>query len=172
MDNGQDKHQRPKRTRTRRDGRDVLVKRPDAAGNARPAVTYLFHGLGSGFLKGRPDLRSAVGKAALTREQALVVHVGGDPSPPLGRLIQHAARYSILSDALWARLTVSAQEITPEALAGLLDIHMRIAREERETLKLLGLKRRAKEVPTLQEYLRQRAEEQDQPEPPTDADAE
>ena len=170
MNNASDKPQRPKRTRTRRDGRNVLVKRPDAAGNARPAVTYLFHGLGSGFLKGRPDLRSAVGKAALAREQALVAHVGGDPSTPLGRLIQHAARYSILSDALWARLTISAQEITPEALAGLLDIHMRIAREERETLKLLGLARRAKEIPTLQEFLRQRAEEQEQPEPPTDAE--
>ena len=168
MDNGQDKPQRPKRTRSRRDGRDVLVKRPDSARNARPAVTYLFHGLGSGFLKGRPDLRSAVGKATLAREQALVAHVGGDPGTILGRLIQHAARYSILSDALWARLTVSAQEITPEALAGLLDIHMRIAREERETLKLLGLKRRVKEVPSLQEFLRQRAEQQ--PEEPTDAE--
>jgi hypothetical protein len=168
MNNVEDKPQRPKRTRTRRDGRDVLVKRPDSAGNARPAVTYLFHGLGSGFLKGRPDLRSAVGKAALAREQALVAHAGGDPSVPLGRLIQHAARYSILSDALWARLTISAQEITPEALAGLLDIHMRIAREERETLKLLGLARRPKEVPTLQEFLRDHAAEHDQPEPPTD----
>jgi hypothetical protein len=169
MNNASDKPQRPKRTRTRRDGRDVLVKRPDSAGNARPAVTYLFHGLGSGFLKGRPDLRSAVGKAALAREQALVAHAGGDPSVPLGRLIQHAARYSILSDALWARLTISAQEITPEALAGLLDTHMRIAREERETLKLLGLARRAKEIPSLQEFLRQRAEHPE-PEEPTDAE--
>ncbi len=35
-------------------------------------------------------------------------------------------------------------------------------------VRSLGLKRRAKEVPSLQEFLRQRAEEQDQPESPTD----
>lgn len=165
MDNvpNKPKPPRPKRVRSRRDGRNVLVKRPDAAGNARPAKAYIFHGLGSGFLKDRHDLRSAVGKATHNRAAALVAHTGGDPNVAFARLIQHAARYSVLSDALWARLAASTQEIAPETLAGLLDAMVKINQQERETLKLLGLARAKKPIESLPEYLARKAAEQEQP---------
>lgn len=157
---------RPMRTRKRRNGRLLLEKRPDAAANAKPATVYLFHGLGSSFLKGRrTDRRSAVGRTDCERAAALVAHLGGDPTLPEARLVRHATRYSILSDALWTRLNTDPQALAPDALAGLLDAFVKINREERETLKQLGIKRAQKSVPTLQEYLQQKTVEE-----PSEAD--
>lgn len=158
---------RPKRVRKRRDGRLSLVKRPDAPANAKPATVFLFHGLGSSFLKGRrADMRSAVGRACAERRAALEAHLGGDLSVPLVRLTEHATRYGILVDALWARLNTDPQALAPDALAVWLDALVKVSREERETLKLLGLKRPVKDVPSLHDYLTQKtAEESNDPDP-------
>lgn len=173
MSDTTDKPTRPKRQRTRRNGRYELVKRPDSAKNAQPAKVFLWHGLGSSFLRGqRPDMRSAVGRAVAGRQAAYIAHLGGDPSVPQQRLTNHAARFGIVADALWARLNANPQTFEPDALAGMLDAFVRISREEREVLKLLGLERKARDIPTLQDYLRQKAAEkeaqQESPEP-TDA---
>ena len=144
-----------KRQRIRRNGRLTLVKRPDAASNAKPATVFLWHGLGSSFLRKsrRPDMRSAVGRACAERRAAWATHIDGSASVPVLRLVEHEVRISIVADAIWARLNGSSQTLPPDDLAALLDVFLKVHREERETLKLLGLKRHTKPMPTLHEVL-------------------
>lgn len=173
MDNASGKPQRLKRTRSRRGGRDVIVKRPDSAKNARPHKVFPVHGGAAKVLRqGVLHRGGTLGKAYGTELAGLTAHVGGDPSLPQARLIEQGARLHLLEAMAWAEVQGARGLIRADGTAHpALDVLLRTMRERREVLKLLGLNRKAKDVPTLQEFLAQRAEQDDtQPEHPLDAE--
>src|SRR2546422_138900 len=79
------------------------IKRPDAAALARPKVKYLIHG-GSGrsLLRDPLDRRTKVHRILVQRVAELRAHVGADITPPLARMVEQAARLSLLVDTAWA----------------------------------------------------------------------
>lgn len=135
------------------------ITRPDAARNARPRKVLLSHGRTSRLLRYADlDLRSAAGRAYQARVLALTVHIGGDPSEPQKTLIDHAARLHLLTKLAWDELTrrgaFKGGAPTPAH-----DAWRRSAAEERAVLATLGIERREKPVPTLDEYLEQKSRE-------------
>jgi hypothetical protein len=118
---------------------------------------YITHGLGSQALLRDPlDLRTAVGKAYHAHKAMLRSHVGGDPTPPQEKLIDQAARLAVLSDVAWSELARIGRLIKGDALHPAFEAFLKATREQRDVLRLLGLDRRKKDVPSLHDYLRQK----------------
>lgn len=137
-------------------------KRADAAGNARSRkVTVLHAGKSRALWEATLDGRSKVGKAVAAEDAVLRAHVGlGALSRPLETLCHQAARLKVIGAIAWHRLETEGVFLGGEPHPAL-SAFREAARDEREVLRLLGLERRAKELPTLAEYLRQK--EQDPP---------
>lgn len=134
------------------------VRRPDAADNARPRKAHVVPG-GRGrkaLLTGELDRRTRVGKAHMARCKALSADIGGDPSAAQARLIDTAARLSLLADLSWGEISERGMFDDKGSPRPAFDTFIRTIGQERATLQLLGLERQAKPVPELHEYLAQR----------------
>lgn len=133
------------------------LKSPESAPNARPKKIVVSHGGGARALfKLNFDMRSKVGKWFAAHQAELIAHLGGEDelTPPLRALIDTAGRLSILAKLAWSDiarrgLTIDGQ-LNPAA-----DTFMRATAREQAVLETLGLQRREKELPSLQEYLQQ-----------------
>jgi hypothetical protein len=104
------------------------------------------------------DKRSRFGKLYFAHVEVLENHCGNDLSAPQRRLIDQAARLMLLSQLAWEDMQVHGAikdgDIRPAFAA-----YVKTAKEEREVLSMLGLKRPVKEL-TLQDYLAGRAQQQ------------
>lgn len=150
------KAERPRRRGRRKDG--VLDFRArTSARNARPKKILLVgHGATSKALReGVLDLRSRAGKTYRATCQALGAHVGGELSAPQKALIDQAARLRLLTQFAWAEIDRLGPFKKTGELVAAFDAYRRAAADERSVLSLLGIERRVKELPTLQDYLKQ-----------------
>ena len=127
--------------------------RADSADNAKPKVKYVTHGGVSALSREPIDSRTAMGKQYRQQLAALLAHVGEENlTHPRRELIDQGARSALLVRLAWAQVlrqgVVAKGRITPafEAL-------LKASREQREVLGLLGLARREKQAPTIDEYL-------------------
>jgi len=109
------------------------------------------------------DLRTNVGKTYHAHKLALRAHIGGDPSVPEEKLIDQAARLAVLADIAWGGLMRRCTLLKNGGLHPLFEAYIKATRDQRAVLLTLGIDRRAKDVPDLQTYLRQKAQEK-QPE--------
>jgi hypothetical protein len=108
------------------------------------------------------DMRSAVGKAYRACIVELTAHLGGDPTAPQRILLDQAARLSLLCSLASAELArLGAFERSGE-LRPAFDGYRKAAADLRDVLKMLGLERKEKAVPTLEQYLSERAEEEEE----------
>ena len=147
---------RPRVVRKRVNGRDVRLRRPDAAANARTKkVMILGHGASSrALMHGALDQRTRVGRAYRAHEAALVAHLGGAEAVtvPQRSLIDQAARLHLLGKIAWAELqrtgAFRAGELVPA-----FDAFRRAAADERAVLALLGLERKTQQLPSIEDYL-------------------
>lgn len=142
--------------RVRRNGRLMRLKRPDAAKNARPKkVSITGHGGSSSTLLRDPlDLRTRVGRAYYAEKQGLAIHVGGDPTVPQEKLIDQAARLGVLADIAWGELLRAGMLVIDGKVAPAFEAFIKASRDQRDVLRALGIERRSKPVPTLDDYLR------------------
>jgi len=138
----------------------MLVKNAASAKNARSRKVTIKHGYGSGLLRtALLDRRSKLGKMELQQIQELTAQIGGDPSPAMAAMITHRARVHILVLCAWQELNrrnLFSDEGEPVPA---LDAYLRLVREDRELLRLIGLTRVKKPVPSLTEYLHKKAQE-------------
>jgi hypothetical protein len=84
----------------------------------------------------------------------LTAHLGGEENVtgPQRVLIDHCARLHVLKRLAWDELSRSGAFRNGEPRPAY-DAFRRAAADERSVLVMLGLERRAKEVPDLQDYL-------------------
>jgi hypothetical protein len=155
MENPGKQTERPKRTRKRVNGRLMIVKEPTSRTNGKPRKTFISgHGGNSKALLRDPlDLRSSVGRAYYAEKQALRVHVGGDPTMPQEKLIDQCARLGVLNNIAWGELMRAGMLVQGDKLVPAFEAYIKAARELRDVLRLLGIERRTKPVPSLSEYL-------------------
>jgi len=134
MDNGQDKRQRPKRTRTLRNGRMELVKRPDAAGNAKVPAHRIIHGGTSKLLRtGRISANCTAGRLLdelfLWWGDHMRLVMGRD----LTRLEQEdahdAARVELIKRLAWAEVATATQQGDHAARSAAVTEYLRARRE-------------------------------------------
>jgi hypothetical protein len=159
----ENKQGRPYRPRQLKDGRRVAYKRADARANAMPRKVFPVHaGAAKVLRKGVIDRRGTLGHAFYGELANLRTHIGGDPTLPLARLIEQGAMLHLLQAMAWAEVQTAGRLIRTDGTAHpALDVLLRTMRERREVLKLLGLERRAKPIPSLQEYLAKKATEKE-----------
>lgn len=156
----QNKPGRPYRSRQLKDGRRVPLKRPDARANAMPRRVFPVHGGAAKVLRhGVLDARSALGRGFFAETTALRSHIGGEPTLPEVRLIEQAGRLHLIGAMAWAELLAAGRLIGKTGAHPAVDVLVRVMREQRAVLELLGLKRRPKDVPDLTTYLAQKAAE-------------
>jgi hypothetical protein len=133
--------------------RDKPLKWRAAPRNGRPRKVLLRHASDSRALRYADlDLRSTAGKEYRARVTELTAHVGGDPTVPQVRLIDHAARLYLLARLAWDELSRTGAFRNGDPRPAF-DAFRRAAADEREVLRTLGIERRAKLIPDLNEYL-------------------
>lgn len=137
--------------------RDKRMKRPDSARIAKPKVKYVSHAAGSNLLEDPLDNRTRVGKTYRAQRAALAAHIGGRPTLPQEKLIDQAVRLAMLTDIAWAELMRSKRLVTNGAVHPAFEAFLKTSRDQRAVLIILGLKRQTKNIPDLQEYLREKA---------------
>ena len=134
------------------------IKNTSARRNGKPhAITVRYAG-GQALRLGKIDLRFKDGKLYRHRINELVQHLGGADmvSAPMRTLVDQAARFHLLTGLAWDALTrYGAYKHGAPTPAN--DAYRRAAADERSVLLLLGLDRKAKEIPDLAEYLRSKA---------------
>jgi hypothetical protein len=103
---------------------------------------------------GKIDKRTAFGQAFERRRREYIVHLGGDQLS--------AMELALIEDTVWNDFYVTAYDVYLASLKSVIrrgrphpivDARNRAAAHRRENLKLLGLKRVAKQLPTLHEIL-------------------
>jgi hypothetical protein len=129
-------------------------KRPDAAGNAKPRVKYVVHGGVSALARDAIDGRTTLARHYREQLAALLAHVGNEAlTHPRRELVDQGARYALLVRIAWGEVLhagiVSEGRITPA-----FETFLKASREHREVLGILGLERRERPVPNLEDYLR------------------
>ncbi len=146
-----------KRKRRRRDGRLVLQKGPDMRKNARTRKIHIVHGGNSRALRSMPfDRRTAVNKFFEAFKAFLVAHVGGEPSAVEAEFIEWTAQDAILLRIIRPRLMRKNGHLDERAL----DQYLRVGRQLDARLRTLGLRRTAKQIPDLQDYIEGKVEQQ------------
>jgi hypothetical protein len=126
----------------------VPIKNAASAKNARAKAIVVRHAGESAALRlGRLDLRSTLGRAYRSRVEALIAHLGGADavSIPQLALVNQAARLRLLVEIAWTELTKTGALRNGEPRPAL-DVFRRLAADEREVLRTLGLKRVAREL--------------------------
>ncbi len=134
----------------------VPVRNEASAKNGRGRSVVVKHGGDSSTLRlGRFDLRSTLGKRYAERIAELRAHVGEDAlTPPLATYVDQAARLHLLALLAWSEIERGGGAFRRGELRPAVDAYRRIAADEREILRALGLGRRVQAVPDLDEYLR------------------
>lgn len=108
------------------------------------------NGLRHGAYLQRFDGRTAIGRSLSHVEIALVQALGGDPTPQQILILQRAALKAVRC-GIAERQILSLNGNAPRRLE---QDYLRWARELREDLKSLGLRRQAKPVQDLQTYVK------------------
>lgn len=144
------------RRRGRRKDGVLDMRARTSAKNAKPRKILLVgHATTSEALKrGILDLRSRSGKAYRATCEALTLHLGGELSAPQKALVDQAARLRLMTQFAWAELGRTGPFKKTGELVAAYDAYRRAAADEREVLRLLGIERRVKELPSLQDYLK------------------
>lgn len=124
-------------------------KRPDSAGLALPKVKFVRHGARSALLTDPLDMRTQAGRALSAYRQALVAHVGGNPSTVELELIEQAARLAILARVAWAEV-MESKHLANGKVNPALEAYQRITRDQRAVFEQLGIKRQ-QHVPDLED---------------------
>jgi hypothetical protein len=131
-------------------------KRPDSPKLARPKTKFLTHGGIGALLRDALDGRTRVAKDCRAWVAALAAYLGGEPTAVETELIEQAARLSLLVDVAWADLMRNG--VLPEGQAApAVEVFLKATRDHRAVPQLLGLERRVREVPSLTQYLQERA---------------
>jgi hypothetical protein len=136
----------------RRKNQERTRRRPNAAANAKPKVKYITYGGHSLFMTDPFDGRTALAAEYRRQVQALRAHVGAHGTHPQRELIDQAARFALLARIAWGAvmregLTIDG-ELTPAFVA-----LVRVSKEQREALQLIGLERREKRAESVDDYL-------------------
>ena len=163
---------RKARPRRREGGRLVPVRNAASATNAKARkITINGHGgTGRTLLHGGLHRGSRVGRAYLARYTALVAHVGGAPSEVQRALCDQAARLHLLANLAYAELLrVGAFKPSGDVRAAF-DAYRKAASDERDVLKMLGIKAEPAPVPSLADFLASREAESQEPLPAAAAD--
>lgn len=127
-------------------------KRPDSKGIATPKVKYVAHGLNSDLLKDPLDGRTRVAKRYKETLAAMHAHLGTDLTLPEQQLVEQVCRLSLLADVSWRDL-ISRGMLVKGEVSPVLDAWLKVTKEQRAVLQLLGLKRREKPVADLSSYI-------------------
>lgn len=121
----------------------------------RPRKIIMVHAGGSAaFRTGVFDGRTKVSKLYKAHVAALEEHLGGELTPPQSRLVDQAARLALLSELIWADIDKHGVFKNGDARP-VVDTYLKATKEERDVLRLLGLQRHRKPLPSLDEYLQQ-----------------
>jgi len=147
---------KPTRPRRLANGKYVPVRNTASRANGRGKTVIVKHAGDSHALRlGRLDMRSDMGKMFQSRVQLLTQHLGGpsELTVPQSTLVEHCARLYLLRRAAWDEVMRSGayRDGVPRPAV---DSYRRVAGDEVEVLKLLGIERRVKQVPDLDSYLR------------------
>jgi len=135
--------------------RERYGKRPDARQNGRPHRIAITHALKSRALLRDPlDQRTVAGKFHREHVAMLTSDLGGDLSTAMATLVDQASRLHLIAKLGWNELVRTGlfDRKTGEAKPAY-DLYLKTTRDERDVLRLLGLERRARPVPSLQTYL-------------------
>jgi hypothetical protein len=85
--------------------------------------------------------------------------MGGNLTAPQERIADQAVRLSLLEDIAWAELS-RARSIITKGGTGLhpaFDAVLRAAKAHRDVLEVVGIQRKEKPIPSLQEYFASKA---------------
>lgn len=124
------------------------------AGKARKILYQNTSGISLGvFLAAALDERSEVFKLVAERARSFAAQLGNDLTPAQERIVQQAARLSLLSDSTWAAVQIKGLLNEEGARTQAVDSFLKVSRAEREALNAIGLERRQKPLPNLSEYL-------------------
>jgi hypothetical protein len=124
----------------RRDNRAVAIR-----ASSRRAAEAIKHG--------RLDGRSTIGKLYRHSLAELKSHLGEDCSIPQARLCEQGARLGLLASLAWAEVQQARSIIKGDGIHPAADFYLRVAKQQRDLLNLLGIKRPQKRTVTLSEYL-------------------
>lgn len=151
---------RPTRPHRLQGERLVPVRNTASAKNGKARAVFVKSmGESQGLRLGKLDRRSKIGKRYQTRVQELTQHLGGpsELTAPLATFVDQASRLYLLRLAAWSEIerlgAFNKGELRPAV-----DAYRRIAADEREVLRTLGLHRAVKPVPSLDEYLRDKSQ--------------
>jgi hypothetical protein len=84
-------------------------------------------------------------------------HLNGDITAPVAKLIDQAVRLGILANLSWGEITEAGSLLQDGKPIPAIDIYLKVARQQREVLAMLGLQHRAKNI-SLQDVLQGRVE--------------
>lgn len=128
-------------------------KSPESALNARPRKVHIVHGGKSGqLMTAELDGRTRLGKQYKQHVEALESHLGGDLTAPQARLVDQATRLGLLAAIAWQE-ALQCGVFVDGAPSPAVDTFIKATGQEREVLKLLGLKRISRDI-TLRDVLR------------------
>lgn len=139
--------------RRRENGRLVRVKNAASAANARPKKVAIVYGGASRAIWGALDKRTVLGKAVAAFEAEFRQHAGPDRAATKDDLCVSAARHKALASIAFADLMERGLFDDKGSARPALEAFRRADSELRECLRLLGLKRRSEQVPSLDDYL-------------------
>jgi len=121
--------------------------------------------------RGALDKRTAMGKMVQDTARRLEADLGGDLSTAQGMLVKDVAVDTLLIEGLNARLGVAA--VHKGRINPIYTLRSQLIAQRREHLRMLGIKRVAKQLPNLQEIIASLAKENeaDKPADGVDTDA-
>ena len=104
-------------------------------------------------MKARLDRRSRAYRVYAGEIADLTSHLGSAPTAVQARLIEQAARLALLEHIAWCELTKMDALTQGGTVHTAFEPFLRSARDRRAVLTMLGLERKVKDVPDLQQYL-------------------
>ena len=139
--------------RKRIDGRDQRAKNSASARNAKPRKVSLVHGGSSRKALYDPlDKRTVEHRFCFERKQALLAHLAGNATVLAQELVEQEARLAMLARIAWVAID-QGNLLAEDGLAPAAEAYVRLTREQRAVMQLLGIERRSKPVPDLANYL-------------------
>lgn len=126
-----------------------------ASESNRPKKIRITHALKSrAILRDPLDQRTVAGKLYRAHAAALTSDLGGDLSIAMATLVDQASRLHLIAKLGWNELARTGlfDRKTGEAKPAY-ELYLKTTRDERDVLRLLGLERRARPMPSLQTYL-------------------
>jgi len=143
---------RPQRPRRVKDGRLVPIKSDPVSRKVR-----IVTGIDSRAIRGELDQRFAFAKMISTYEREYREHVGSD-SVVLQDLCRSAAIHKAVFNLALSRLSDAGPLDGEDGARAAYEAWRRADADLRDVLRLLGLERKAKEVPDLRTYIAHKAQ--------------